>query len=381
VVGGDRLITDRLVEDPDAVAVLASTVSDRTGIPAAHIEKDFWVTEVLRGVVAAAAAADVEVVFKGGTSLSKAFGLIERFSEDVDVLVVLSANDSSGERDRVLKAIVDGAAKAAGVAATPVPDATSKGVKRGARFHYRPGGEANAAGLSPGVFLELGTRGGGMPATPLEVSSIIARHAADEIAGVEEAAPFVVRVQAPWRTLVEKLVLLHTAHSGGDPTEATRGAPISTTCINSSYAPRSSPGSTSAAWRSWPVTSAPTPEPLTCRPSTVPPVGSRRARHSTMVPTSRRPEPSTRIGYSPNSCGQQPATRPSTSASRPCVNERFTSNRRAGVPRGQQRLPALRERGCRGYRPGGVVEVFHDGSSHTAQMKDPDRARRYLRLP
>ena len=28
--------------------VLASMVSDRTGIPAAHIEKDFWVTEVLR---------------------------------------------------------------------------------------------------------------------------------------------------------------------------------------------------------------------------------------------------------------------------------------------------------------------------------------------
>lgn len=217
-------MTDRLVEDPDAVAVLASTVSDRTGIPAAHIEKDFWVTEVLRGVVAAAAAADVEVVFKGGTSLSKAFGLIERFSEDVDVLVVLPANDSNGVRDRVLKAIVDGAAKAAGVAATPVPEATSKGVKRGARFHYRPGDDPNTAGLTPGVFLELGSRGGGMPATPLEVSSIIAVHAADEIAGAEEATPVVVRVQAPWRTLVEKLVLLHTAHSGDDPTAAIRGA-------------------------------------------------------------------------------------------------------------------------------------------------------------
>lgn len=215
---------DRLVDDPDAVAALAATVSDRTGIPAAHIEKDFWVTEVLRGVVAAAAAADVEVVFKGGTSLSKAFGLIERFSEDVDVLVVLSAGHSSGARDRVLKAIVDGAAEAAGVAPVPVPEATSKGVKRGARFHYRPGADAAVAGLSQGVFLELGSRGGGMPATPLAVSSIIARHGADEIAGAEEAAPVVVRVQAPWRTLVEKLVLLHTAHSGEGPAAAIRGA-------------------------------------------------------------------------------------------------------------------------------------------------------------
>jgi len=215
---------DRLVEDPDGVAVLASRVSDRSGIPAAHIEKDFWVTEVLRGVATAAAAADVEVVFKGGTSLSKAFGLIERFSEDVDVLVVLPGGDSSGARDRVLKTIVDGAAKATGVAATSDPEATSKGVKRGARFHYRPGGDPTTAGLSSGVLLELGSRGGGMPATPLEVSSIIARHAADEIAGAEEAAPVVVRVQAPWRTLVEKLVLLHTAHSSDDPAAAIRGA-------------------------------------------------------------------------------------------------------------------------------------------------------------
>jgi hypothetical protein len=215
---------DRLVDDPDAVAVLAAAVAYRTGIPAAHVEKDFWVTEVLRGVVAAAAAAHVEVVFKGGTSLSKAFGLIERFSEDVDVLVVLSADDTLGARDRVLKTIVMGAANATGVAAVPVPEATSKGVKRGARFHYRPGGDPNAAGVSPGVFLELGSRGGGMPATPLEVRSMIARHAAEELAGVEEEAPVVVRVQAPWRTLVEKLVLLHTAHSGGDPAVAARAA-------------------------------------------------------------------------------------------------------------------------------------------------------------
>ena len=33
-----------------------------------------------------------------------------------------------------------------------------------------------------------------------------------------------------------------------------------------------------------------------------------------------------------------------------------------------------------GLSPGGVVEVFHDGSSHTAQLKDLDRARRYLYL-
>ncbi|MGH8997927.1 MAG: nucleotidyl transferase AbiEii/AbiGii toxin family protein [Acidimicrobiia bacterium] len=69
---------------PPACLFSPPQVADETGIPAAHVEKDFWVTEVLRGVVAGAVASKVVMVFKGGTSLSKAYGIIERFSEDVD---------------------------------------------------------------------------------------------------------------------------------------------------------------------------------------------------------------------------------------------------------------------------------------------------------
>lgn len=216
--------SDRLVHDPDAVAALSVTVAERTGVPAEHVEKDFWVTEVLRGVVTAAADLGVEVVFKGGTSLSKAFSLIERFSEDVDLLVVLSPQDSTGARDRTLKAIVAGAADATTLEPVSVPGATSKGAKRGARFHYRPDATASVGGLTAGVFLELGSRGGALPATPLSVSSLFALHAADQIAGAPEAEPVLVRVLAPWRTLVEKLVLLHTAHTAADPDAAIRGA-------------------------------------------------------------------------------------------------------------------------------------------------------------
>ena len=89
-------MTERLAADPAGVSVLAAQVADETGIPAAHVEKDFWVTEVLRGVVAGATAAQVVVVFKGGTSLSKAYRLIDRFSEDVDVLVVLPDDATKG---------------------------------------------------------------------------------------------------------------------------------------------------------------------------------------------------------------------------------------------------------------------------------------------
>ena len=214
-------MTFRLVEDPDAVSALAGEVSDRTGLPLTHVEKDFWVTEVLRGVVDRAADRNVEIVFKGGTSLSKAFSLIERFSEDVDLLVILP-DDTTGARDRILKDLIDGASQATGLDPQVVGDATSKGLKRGARFHYAT--SSQTTDLSSGVFLELGSRGGAIPAPPLPVTSLLAKHAARQLADAVEVAPFDVRVQAPWRTLVEKLVLLHTAHSLDDPTEAVRGA-------------------------------------------------------------------------------------------------------------------------------------------------------------
>jgi hypothetical protein len=214
---------DRLVDDPDAIAALAAAVADDIGIPAHQVEKDFWVTEVLRGVAQAAQDLDTEVVFKGGTSLSKAFSLIERFSEDVDVLVVLPPQETTGARDRILKGIVAGAANATGIEPAGVANATSKGSKRGARFHYRPEAEAALGGLTAGVFLELGSRGGGLPSTPLHVTSLVAEHASDQIAGAPEADPVLIRVLAPWRTLVEKLVLLHTAHSADDSAAAIRG--------------------------------------------------------------------------------------------------------------------------------------------------------------
>jgi hypothetical protein len=53
-------MTDRLVHDPDAVAALAARVADDIKLPAEQIEKDFWVTEVLRGVTRAASELGVE---------------------------------------------------------------------------------------------------------------------------------------------------------------------------------------------------------------------------------------------------------------------------------------------------------------------------------
>lgn len=68
--------------DPDFGRLLA-IVSRAAGISAALIEKDYWVTHTLWALD----ETGLEVWFKGGTSLSKAFNVIQRFSEDLDLMI------------------------------------------------------------------------------------------------------------------------------------------------------------------------------------------------------------------------------------------------------------------------------------------------------
>ena len=64
---------------------ILNQVSNSTGLPAIAIEKDWWVTLSLK----ASFELDYSphIVFKGGTSLSKSWNLIERFSEDIDLAI------------------------------------------------------------------------------------------------------------------------------------------------------------------------------------------------------------------------------------------------------------------------------------------------------
>jgi Nucleotidyl transferase AbiEii toxin, Type IV TA system len=97
-----------LRDSPDDLSALCGAAADWLGIPEpAFVEKDFWVVELLRSVVR---PLDLEPVnnipcsatvrFKGGTSLSKAFGLIKRFSEDVDILVQCEGYGAGARENR-----------------------------------------------------------------------------------------------------------------------------------------------------------------------------------------------------------------------------------------------------------------------------------------
>jgi hypothetical protein len=78
-------------------ADLFREAGNRVGLPATLIEKDFWVCwtlkqlfriELLRG----------NILFKGGTSLSKIFNAIRRFSEDIDLAINFEMLGFTGPR-------------------------------------------------------------------------------------------------------------------------------------------------------------------------------------------------------------------------------------------------------------------------------------------
>ena len=79
-----------------------TAASQSLGIREVFIEKDYWVTFVLWHL--SKSKYKNRVVFKGGTSLSKAYDLIRRFSEDVD-LALLIDGESSNQIKNLMKKV------------------------------------------------------------------------------------------------------------------------------------------------------------------------------------------------------------------------------------------------------------------------------------
>ena len=95
--------------DPDQFDAAATAVAERLGVSPAVITKDYWATRALRAITA-----EHDVIFKGGTSLSKAGRIIDRYSEDIDLLVIRDPEEAKRPRERRLKAVIDTASRALG---------------------------------------------------------------------------------------------------------------------------------------------------------------------------------------------------------------------------------------------------------------------------
>lgn len=220
-------MTPRLRDNLDDLDALLGQAADALNRPFSFLEKDFWAMEVLR--IAArdrpialkdGTTGTVRTVFKGGTSLSRVHGLIDRFSEDIDLLVIFpdeGGGSSENQRDKLLKVIQAEVHQHLGadVVRGELLRSTT-GVKRDIKYHY-PLREAVHTALSEGVTLEMGARGGAEPAEQHTLRSIVADYAITELEESDnqwkEFATFDVNVLGAERTLLEKLAAVHTITS------------------------------------------------------------------------------------------------------------------------------------------------------------------------
>ena len=193
-------------------AATIDAAAERLGISAAIVEKDYWVTQALR--ILARDFPD-DFIFKGGTSLSKGYHLIQRFSEDVDILVI--PRETKGATHALMKQMADAVKAVLGGQAEVVSSET--GIHRSVRIQYRAVREGS--GIRPDVLLEPGIRGGPQPSERLPVGCLLGE--ALQAAGVniddfEDLQPFDVEVLQLGRTLMEKLGLVHS-NLGEEPSE------------------------------------------------------------------------------------------------------------------------------------------------------------------
>jgi hypothetical protein len=77
--------------------------AEKMGILPIYIEKDYWVCYALKNIFESEAGE--YTVFKGGTALSKCFALIERFSEDIDLVAIKSTDESGNKLKEKLRKI------------------------------------------------------------------------------------------------------------------------------------------------------------------------------------------------------------------------------------------------------------------------------------
>lgn len=184
--------------------------AERLGISPTAVDKDYWVSQVLRFLGRDFLS---DFIFKGGTSLSKGYHLVERFSEDIDILV-LPGGRSRGPTDRLMKAMAGAAATGVGGSLDAV-GGSETGRHRSYGIGY-PATRGPSALFRTGVLLEMGVRGGSHPHALVPISCLlgnVVQAAGTDLGEFEDLEPFEVAVLHPGRTLLDKLVLIHALTS------------------------------------------------------------------------------------------------------------------------------------------------------------------------
>ena len=200
----------KLHENQPLFAQLLNFAANALNIRPEFIEKDYWITRALQRMSQNINAE--KVVFKGGTSLSKAYRLTNRFSEDIDIAVI-DADSFSGNQ---LKTFIKRLAKdmAADLEELVVPNVTSKGSRFYKAIYQYPNlvGLTSSAVKAGRILIEVNTYANPYPYTNQDVSSFLTEYLLTigriDLIEQYDLKPFSINVLDKRRTIVEKLVSL-----------------------------------------------------------------------------------------------------------------------------------------------------------------------------
>ena len=185
------------------------------------VEKDYWITLVLSRLAKSKYVSDA--VFKGGTSLSKGYNLIERFSTDVDIAII---NDSAKTGNEI-KTIIRNIEKeiTADLTEIQVEGVTSKGSRfRKSVFEY---GSIDKSNANNKLIVEVNSFANPFPFKLLSIKSFVfdflIQTGNEKYVAEYNLQPFEVNVLSKEQTLLEKLVSLIRFSFEENPVESISG--------------------------------------------------------------------------------------------------------------------------------------------------------------
>ena len=188
-------------------AVIAT--AQKQGIKEIFIEKDYWVTLILKAVFENEIGK--ETVFKGGTALSKCNSLIKRFSEDIDLVVLRNEEETGNQLKKKLKTISK-------CVENIIPEieidgiTNKKGMIRKTAHSYEKQFSGKFGQIRNFIVIESSWLGNYEPYEKGVVSSMIYEMmnqlGQQEIIEKYEMNPFEVNVLSPERTICEKIMSL-----------------------------------------------------------------------------------------------------------------------------------------------------------------------------
>lgn len=111
-----------LHHDYETLSELIAATSSELHIPPGIVEKDYYVTLVLRKLASRVKG----MVFKGGTSLMKCYQILDRFSEDIDISYAASDGIPGESRRRQLKKAVVSSIESLGFSVTNLDETRSR---------------------------------------------------------------------------------------------------------------------------------------------------------------------------------------------------------------------------------------------------------------